>query len=99
MWLRTERNPSFLMMLDRGRGGGDGLRDASVRRVLTPNFEELQEKIGCHGALNSLAQVLIKSRPRAIPDFHHGAELWDLHLVDSDNRAPSTSPKGLDCWV
>jgi len=46
----------------------------------------LQETIGYHGALNSVAQVLVK-RPRAIPDFHHGGELSDLHLVDPDNRA------------
>ncbi len=40
------------------------------------------------GRLNSLAQVLIKVTAPGVPDFYQGTELWDLSLVDPDNRRP-----------
>jgi len=40
------------------------------------------------GWLNSLAQTLIKLTAPGIPDFYQGTELWDLSLVDPDNRRP-----------
>ena len=41
-----------------------------------------------HGAVNSLAQTLLKIVAPGIPDFYQGTELWDLSLVDPDNRRP-----------
>jgi (1->4)-alpha-D-glucan 1-alpha-D-glucosylmutase len=41
-----------------------------------------------YGILNSLAQTLIKITAPGVPDFYQGAELWDLSLVDPDNRRP-----------
>ena len=38
--------------------------------------------------LNSLAQVAVKLGSPGVPDFYQGAELWDLSLVDPDNRRP-----------
>jgi (1->4)-alpha-D-glucan 1-alpha-D-glucosylmutase len=40
------------------------------------------------GALNSLTQVTLKTTCPGIPDFYQGTELWDLSLVDPDNRRP-----------
>jgi (1->4)-alpha-D-glucan 1-alpha-D-glucosylmutase len=40
------------------------------------------------GALNSLSQTAIKLTAPGIPDIYQGAELWDLTLVDPDNRRP-----------
>jgi (1->4)-alpha-D-glucan 1-alpha-D-glucosylmutase len=40
------------------------------------------------GRVNSLAQTLIKLIAPGIPDFYQGTELWDLSLVDPDNRRP-----------
>ena len=40
------------------------------------------------GTLNSLAQTLIKITAPGVPDFYQGTELWDLSLVDPDNRRP-----------
>jgi (1->4)-alpha-D-glucan 1-alpha-D-glucosylmutase len=37
---------------------------------------------------NSLAQTLLKLTAPGIPDIYQGAELWDLSLVDPDNRRP-----------
>jgi (1->4)-alpha-D-glucan 1-alpha-D-glucosylmutase len=38
--------------------------------------------------VNSLAQSLLKCTAPGIPDTYQGSELWDLHLVDPDNRGP-----------
>ena len=40
------------------------------------------------GRVNSLAQTLIKLTAPGVPDFYQGTELWDLSLVDPDNRRP-----------
>jgi (1->4)-alpha-D-glucan 1-alpha-D-glucosylmutase len=40
------------------------------------------------GRVNSLAQTLLKTTTPGVPDFYQGCELWDLSLVDPDNRRP-----------
>ena len=40
------------------------------------------------GRINSLAFVLLKLTAPGVPDFYRGTELWDLSLVDPDNRRP-----------
>jgi (1->4)-alpha-D-glucan 1-alpha-D-glucosylmutase len=40
------------------------------------------------GAVNSLAQVVLKTTSPGVPDFYQGSEMWDLSLVDPDNRRP-----------
>lgn len=40
------------------------------------------------GRINSLAQTLIKLTAPGVPDFYQGSEIWDLSLVDPDNRRP-----------
>lgn len=40
------------------------------------------------GRINSLAQVLVKLTAPGVPDMYQGTELWDLSLVDPDNRRP-----------
>ena len=38
------------------------------------------------GRINSLAQTLVKLTAPGVPDFYQGTELWNLALVDPDNR-------------
>ena len=38
--------------------------------------------------MNSLSQVAVKLGSPGVPDFYQGTELWDLSLVDPDNRRP-----------
>jgi (1->4)-alpha-D-glucan 1-alpha-D-glucosylmutase len=38
--------------------------------------------------VNSLAQLALKIGAPGVPDFYQGSELWDLSLVDPDNRRP-----------
>jgi (1->4)-alpha-D-glucan 1-alpha-D-glucosylmutase len=40
------------------------------------------------GRINSLAQTLLKCTAPGVPDTYQGSELWDLSLVDPDNRRP-----------
>jgi (1->4)-alpha-D-glucan 1-alpha-D-glucosylmutase len=52
------------------------------------DFLAFQAKIAHYGAQNGLAQVLLKIASPGVPDFYQGSELWDLRLVDPDNRSP-----------
>lgn len=38
------------------------------------------------GRVNSLTQVLLKMTAPGVPHLYNGTELWDMHLVDPDNR-------------
>ncbi len=51
-------------------------------------FLPFQRKIAFYGCFNSLAQTLLKTTCPGVPDFYQGTELWDLNLVDPDNRRP-----------
>jgi (1->4)-alpha-D-glucan 1-alpha-D-glucosylmutase len=44
--------------------------------------------ISAAGAVNGLAQALLKLAVPGVPDFYQGTELWDFSLVDPDNRRP-----------
>lgn len=67
-----------------------------LRAILEPggdnlflnDFLKFQRRIAKYGMLNSLAQVLVKMTSPGVPDFYQGCDLWDLRLVDPDNRGP-----------
>ena len=44
------------------------------------------ERLGAPGALNGLAQTLLRLTAPGVPDLYQGAEFWDQSLVDPDNR-------------
>ncbi|HTD72079.1 MAG TPA: malto-oligosyltrehalose synthase [Steroidobacteraceae bacterium] len=52
------------------------------------SLERFVEPLILPGRINSLAQTLIKLVAPGVPDFYQGTELWDLSLVDPDNRRP-----------
>ncbi|MEP6821683.1 MAG: malto-oligosyltrehalose synthase, partial [Chthoniobacterales bacterium] len=58
------------------------------KNKFVPAFVALAEEIARLGAINSLAQVLLKCTAPGVPDIYQGNELWDLSLVDPDNRRP-----------
>ncbi len=47
-----------------------------------------EHKIIAQGRLNSLAQVALLLTCPGVPDLYQGSEVWDLSLVDPDNRRP-----------
>ena len=48
--------------------------------------QRFAQRIAFFGRFNSLAQTLLKITSPGVPDFYQGSELWDLNLVDPDNR-------------
>jgi (1->4)-alpha-D-glucan 1-alpha-D-glucosylmutase len=52
------------------------------------DFSQFQQRLAFAGMLNSLSQALLKMTSPGVPDFYQGTELWDLNLVDPDNRRP-----------
>jgi (1->4)-alpha-D-glucan 1-alpha-D-glucosylmutase len=48
-------------------------------------FQRRCAEIGMH---DSLAQIVLKLASPGVPDLYQGTELWDLSLVDPDNRRP-----------
>ncbi len=57
-------------------------------REFWKSFETFQKRIADFGVVNSLAQVVLKFTCPGVPDIYQGTELWDLSLVDPDNRRP-----------
>jgi (1->4)-alpha-D-glucan 1-alpha-D-glucosylmutase len=51
-------------------------------------FTAFQKMVSYFGIFNSLSQTLIKITSPGTPDFYQGTEIWDLNLVDPDNRRP-----------
>ncbi|MFH1837053.1 MAG: malto-oligosyltrehalose synthase [Candidatus Omnitrophota bacterium] len=54
--------------------------------VFRRDFTAFRKKISHYGVFNSLSQVLLKAASPGFPDIYQGTELWDLSLVDPDNR-------------
>jgi len=52
------------------------------------DLEDFVADLVAPGRINSLAQTLIKLTAPGVPDIYQGTELWDLSLVDPDNRRP-----------
>jgi (1->4)-alpha-D-glucan 1-alpha-D-glucosylmutase len=70
-----------------------------VERILTPGserrpnnfweeFRRFLPPVSFFGAINSLAQLLLKLTSPGVPDIYQGNEIWDFSLVDPDNRRP-----------
>jgi (1->4)-alpha-D-glucan 1-alpha-D-glucosylmutase len=45
-------------------------------------------RLGAAGAINGLAQTLLRMTIPGVPDLYQGTEFWDQSLVDPDNRRP-----------
>jgi (1->4)-alpha-D-glucan 1-alpha-D-glucosylmutase len=52
------------------------------------SLERFVAKITYPGWINSLSGTLLKLMSPGVPDTYQGTELWDLSLVDPDNRRP-----------
>ena len=62
--------------------------DVSRPNAFLSAFLPFQENVARLGIRNSLAQSVLKLTLPGMPDIYQGAELWDLSLVDPDNRRP-----------
>ncbi|QZP18640.1 MULTISPECIES: malto-oligosyltrehalose synthase [Pseudomonas] len=57
-------------------------------QVLRTAIGAAAQAIAPAGALNGLAQSLLRMTVPGVPDLYQGAEFWDFSLVDPDNRRP-----------
>ncbi|MFW5782023.1 MAG: malto-oligosyltrehalose synthase [Candidatus Muiribacteriaceae bacterium] len=62
--------------------------DGERNNAFLDSFRTFMKNILFPGVINSLGQLMIKCTAPGIPDFYQGTELWDLNLVDPDNRRP-----------
>jgi (1->4)-alpha-D-glucan 1-alpha-D-glucosylmutase len=74
-------------------------REFLTALLLAPEGLALRQSIGATanriataGALNSLAQTLLRLTVPGVPDLYQGTEFWDFSLVDPDNRRPVDYP-------
>jgi len=66
-----------------------------IERILAPSpenaflqsFASLAQTVASVAVHGSLAQTVLKLTAPGVPDFYQGTELWDLKLVDPDNRS------------
>jgi (1->4)-alpha-D-glucan 1-alpha-D-glucosylmutase len=65
-----------------------GALSADRTRAFPVAVAELVERIAPTGAVNGLAQTLIRLAAPGVPDTYQGTEFWDFSLVDPDNRRP-----------
>jgi (1->4)-alpha-D-glucan 1-alpha-D-glucosylmutase len=65
-----------------------GVLTGDTSRAFLASFVPWQRRVAWFGAMASLAQVVLKIASPGMPDTYQGGELWDLALVDPDNRRP-----------
>jgi (1->4)-alpha-D-glucan 1-alpha-D-glucosylmutase len=67
--------------------------DPTVSSAFLVSLEEFAAKVSEAGAINSLAEVILKCTSPGVPDIYQGTEIWDLSLVDPDNRRAVDYPQ------
>jgi (1->4)-alpha-D-glucan 1-alpha-D-glucosylmutase len=82
-WLTTNQpyEDALTGFIERILSGAGGSRFLAA-------FGPFQQRIASLALVNSLAQVVLKLGSPGVSDFYQGTELWDLSLVDPDNRRP-----------
>jgi (1->4)-alpha-D-glucan 1-alpha-D-glucosylmutase len=87
-----------------------------LRHVLAPprptgfahDIAAFVDRIAPSGAVNGLAQTVLRLTTPGVPDLYQGTEFWDFSLVDPDNRrevdfaaraqALAAGAPGLEAW-
>jgi (1->4)-alpha-D-glucan 1-alpha-D-glucosylmutase len=63
-------------------------KEALRSETFLSNFLPFTRRVARLGIENSLIQTVGKLTAPGMPDIYQGCELWDLNLVDPDNRRP-----------
>ena len=70
------------------RGFIGALLDQSRPNKFLDDFLPFQARVAELGIYNSLSQTVLRLAAPGVPEIYQGAELWELSLVDPDNRRP-----------
>jgi (1->4)-alpha-D-glucan 1-alpha-D-glucosylmutase len=81
----TNPNPRYDEALARF---AEAILDPERSAAFLEDFTLFQARVAHFGSLNALGQTLVKLTAPGVPDIYQGSELWDLNLVDPDNRRP-----------
>ena len=81
----TDPDPSYAEAL---RHFVAGVLEGPDARPFLDDFLPFVRKVARIGAVHSLAQAVLKLASPGVADIYQGSELWDLNLVDPDNRRP-----------
>jgi (1->4)-alpha-D-glucan 1-alpha-D-glucosylmutase len=60
--------------------------DAARPARLVEDIAGFAQRLAPAGAINGLAQTVLRMTAPGVPDLYQGADLWDFSLVDPDNR-------------
>jgi (1->4)-alpha-D-glucan 1-alpha-D-glucosylmutase len=66
----------------------DATLNGAAAAAFLASFVPFQRRLAWFGMLNSLAQLVLRIGSPGVPDIYQGSELWNLSLVDPDNRRP-----------
>ncbi|MGO9121869.1 MAG: malto-oligosyltrehalose synthase [Desulfomonilaceae bacterium] len=82
-WLKpdTEYEDAFVSFVEK-------ILACSKANAFLKELISFSKRVSHFGMLNSLSQTLVKVASPGVPDFYQGTELWNLSLVDPDNRRP-----------
>ncbi|MDY7229124.1 malto-oligosyltrehalose synthase [Hyalangium rubrum] len=66
----------------------DACFDRKGSNVFLEDVRQFKRRIERAGQLNALGQLVLKLASPGVVDTYQGCDLWDLSLVDPDNRRP-----------
>jgi len=64
------------------------LQTLDASRPVLNDIIAFATRLNLAGAINGLAQTLLRLTAPGVPDLYQGTEFWDQSLVDPDNRRP-----------
>ena len=62
------------------------------------DFVAFQQRVARLGVLNSISQTVLALTAPGVPDIYQGGDLWDLNMIDPDNRRPVDFDCVNACW-
>ena len=74
----------------------DRALDGQGRNPFVEALGAFAARVAAVGVVNSLSQTTLKLTCPGVPDLYQGCELWDLSLVDPDNRRPVDFDRRVD---
>ncbi|HEY6078848.1 MAG TPA: glycogen debranching protein GlgX [Polyangiaceae bacterium] len=67
---------------------GNFVQKAFANQAFVEDMARFCASVDAPGAMNALAQTLLRLCSPGVPDTYQGGELWNQSLVDPDNRRP-----------